>query len=133
MDKNDTKAEICELTEGSGANCVFAIGLNAGQEAAMAAVRPGEALVLVDVVPLDLNAHFSNFEMHVHEERILGRFYGSTVTRGDVPHVLDLYRAGKFKLDKMILKRSTLEHNNKFYTDWIEDDIRRGVILFDRG
>ena len=99
----------------------------------MAAARPGEALFIVDVVPVDSNAHFSNFEMHVHEERILGRFYSSTVTRGDVPRILDLYRAGKFKLDKVTLKRYTLKHNDKFHTDRIEDDIRRGVILFDRG
>ena len=98
----------------------------------MAAVRLGDAIV-VDVVPLDSNAHFLNFEMHVHEERILDRFYGSTVTRGDIPRILDLYRAGTFKLDKVILKRYTLEYNNKLYTDRIEDDIRRSVILFDRG
>ena len=128
----DTEAEIRELTSGRGADYVFeAIGLTAVQEAAMAAVRPGGALVIVGVAPLDSSARFSTFEMHVREKRILGCFYGSTVTRRDFPRILDLYRAGKLKLDELISKRYPLEQINEAYADLLEGDIRRGVILFD--
>ena len=104
------------LTGNRGADYVFeAIGLTAVQEAAFQAVRPGGALVIVGVAPIDSTARFSTFEMHVREKRILGCFYGSTDTRRDFPRILDLYQAEKIKLDELISQRYRLDQINEAF------------------
>ena len=69
--------------------------------------------------------------MHVREKRILDCFYGSTNTRRDFPRILDLYRAGKLKLDELISQRYRLDQINEAYADLLTGDARRGVIVFD--
>jgi len=128
----NSAAEVRALTGGRGADYVFeAIGLTAVQEAAFQAVRPGGALVIVGVAPIDSTARFSTFEMHVREKRILGCFYGSTDTRRDFPRILDLYQAKKIKLDELISQRYGLDQINEAYADLLKGDARRGVIVFD--
>ncbi len=128
----DVEKKIRALTGDRGADYVFeAIGLTQVQERAMQAVRPGGALVIVGVAPIDSSASFSTFEMHVREKRILGCFYGSTNTGRDFPRILDLYRAGKLKLDELISQRYRLDQINEAYADLLTGDARRGVIVFD--
>jgi S-(hydroxymethyl)glutathione dehydrogenase/alcohol dehydrogenase len=46
----------------------------------------------------------------------------------DIPRLLDLYRAGRLKLDELITREYTLDEVNQGYTDLDEGKLIRGII-----
>lgn len=48
----------------------------------------------------------------------------------DVPRLIDLYRAGRLKLDELITRRYTLSQVNEAFTALEKGEVARGVIMF---
>jgi S-(hydroxymethyl)glutathione dehydrogenase/alcohol dehydrogenase len=47
-----------------------------------------------------------------------------------MPKLIDLYLAGKLKLDELVTKFYTLEEINTAYKDLIDGKLARGIIRF---
>lgn len=124
--------EIKALTSGRGVDYAFdAVGKPAVQEAAYHAVRRGGALVVVGVAPAGSVTRYAGLDLHVHEKRIIGSFFGSTNPHYEFPRLIELYRTGKLLLDELISKRYKLTEINEAYADLLKGGHKRGVIIFD--
>ncbi len=125
----DPVKAVLDLT-GGGADYAFeAIGLINTAEQALASVHRGGMAVIIGIPP-------SGTQMKVdptvlREERILtGTSYGSARPRFDMPKLIDLYLAGKLKLDELVTKYYSLEEINTAYQDLLEGRLARGIIKF---
>lgn len=67
----------------------------------------------------------------VAEERTLkGSYLGSAVPARDIPHYIDLYRAGRLPVDKLITHRLSLDQINEGFDRLAAGEAVRQVILF---
>lgn len=64
------------------------------------------------------------------EKIVRGCSYGSVNPQRDIPLLLDLYRAGKLKLEALITRRYRLEQINEAYADLLSGELARGIIVF---
>lgn len=129
---DDTIEAIQGLTGGRGADYTFeAIGIPAVQEVALEAVRPGGTLVLVGIAPMGSATNFPGAILARQEKNVVGSYYGTANTRRDFPLILDLYMAGKLKLDELISREYALDEINLAYEAMLSGEVARGVIVFE--
>lgn len=64
------------------------------------------------------------------EKVIRGCSYGSVNPQRDIPLLLDLYRAGRLKLEELITRRYRLDEIDEAYADLLSGDLARGIIVF---
>ena len=122
---------VRDLTAGRGADFVFeAIGVPAVQEMALEMVRPGGTLVLVGIAPMGTATNFPGALLARQEKRVVGSYYGSAHPRRDFGVILDLYVAGKLKLDELISHEYALEEINAAYAAMLTGEVARGLIVF---
>jgi S-(hydroxymethyl)glutathione dehydrogenase/alcohol dehydrogenase len=76
-------------------------GSIAAIEAAIAALRPGGACVLIGMPPRGARASFDVTHMF-SSRRILGAFNGATRAHHDIPLIFELYRQGALDLDAVV-------------------------------
>ena len=126
-----TPSRIQALTGGRGVDHAFeAVGIPALQELALSALRPGGQLTLVGTAPADSHTNLPGALLTRAELTIRGSFYGSVSPRRDIPMLLDLYAAGKLKLEELVTRRYSLEQINDAYADMLSGEVARGVIVF---
>jgi S-(hydroxymethyl)glutathione dehydrogenase/alcohol dehydrogenase len=65
------------------------------------------------------------------EKVLRGSCYGSTRPRHDMPRLLDLYMAGKLKLDELVSRTYPLEGINEAFTAMKNGEVARSVMVFD--
>jgi Zn-dependent alcohol dehydrogenase len=96
----DPVAQIRELTGGRGVDYAFeVIGLPATMRQAFDVLSKRGMAVVVGVSPFTAEVSVPVMSL-VYEERVLtGSVYGSSRPRLDIPRLIDLYRAGRLKLD----------------------------------
>ncbi len=124
-------AQIQKLTEGRGADhCFESVGIPALQETAIAAVRPGGIVTLVGITPVDAGTTIYGNTVTSTERKIRGSFYGSVNPSRDFHLFLDLYQAGKLKLEELVTQRYRLDQINEAYASMLTGDVARGVIVF---
>jgi S-(hydroxymethyl)glutathione dehydrogenase/alcohol dehydrogenase len=127
----DVVDRVKGLTGGRGADCAFeAVGVPAVQERALEAVRPGGQLVLAGLSAMGTGTNLPGAVIVRQEKTIKGSYYGSVDARRDFPLFLDLYLAGKLKLDAMVSRRWRLDEINEAYQAMLSGDVARGVIVF---
>ena len=132
MYSDDTAiTQIRGLTGDRGVDHAFeSVGLPALQETAFDAIRPGGTLTLVGITPTDSLTRLPGAIITRDEKVIRGSFYGSVSPQRDFPKLLDLYAAGKLRLDELVTKRWQLEEINEAYAAMLTGEVARGVIVF---
>jgi S-(hydroxymethyl)glutathione dehydrogenase / alcohol dehydrogenase len=66
------------------------------------------------------------------QQRILtGTSFGGGHQRTDVPLLLDLYKAGTYKLDELISRRMPLGELNQAFELMLQGDVKRSVIVYE--
>ena len=127
----DPVEAVRDLTDGLGVDYAFeVIGNPKTIRQAYDMVRPAGTAVIVGMAH-----HTAEFSIPAQrfvgsEKRIIGSFYGSCQPRVDMPKLLDLYTAGKLKLDELITRHYRLEQINEAFADMEAGENARGVILF---
>jgi len=115
---------------GAGVDHVFeAVGVPALQERALERVRPGGTLTLAGLSPMGSVTNFPGAVIARQEKTIKGSYYGSVNPQRDFPMLIDLYAAGKLKLDELITRRYSLEQINEAFADMLAGKLARGVIV----
>jgi S-(hydroxymethyl)glutathione dehydrogenase / alcohol dehydrogenase len=129
--KGDTAEQIRAVTGGRGADHVFeAVGVPAVQEAALSYARPGGNLILVGLSPMGTGTNLPGAIITRQEKVIKGSYYGTVLAGRDFPMILDLYKAGKLKLDQLISKEYTLSQINEAFDEMLKGELARGVVIF---
>jgi S-(hydroxymethyl)glutathione dehydrogenase/alcohol dehydrogenase len=127
--KEDPVAKVRELT-GGGADYAFeAIGLPQAITQAFDMVRAGGEAIVVGMAPLGSEATISA-PAFLQEKVLRGCIYGSARPRFDMPRLLDLYMAGKLKLDELVSRTYPLEGINDAFEAMKNGEVARSVIAF---
>ncbi|MGZ4434514.1 MAG: zinc-binding dehydrogenase, partial [Trebonia sp.] len=121
------------LTYGVGADqALITVGV-ASEEVvsdAFAAIRKRGIVVLTAMGGLATKTvHVSGFELTAFEKRLQGALFGSGNPFDDIPRMIELYRAGKLKLDELITTKYRLDEVNRGYEDMMAGRNIRGVII----
>ncbi len=128
--KDDGVAAIQQITDG-GAEYVFEVIGNARLiEQAFNATRPGGKLIIVGVPAVTETVTFPAALFPLGEKAVLGSYYGSPRFRYDMPMILDLYMAGKLKLDELISRRLPIEQINDAFDLMERGEVARSVIQY---
>ena len=129
---DDPVATVLAWTDGLGADYAFAtVGSPKAIEQAFTMVRTGGTAVIVgmpanDQVLIPLNAHHFTYG-----RTLTGSNMGSTRLLVDIPRLVDLYKAGRLKLDELITKRYPLDEINEAIESMERGEALRNVIIFD--
>lgn len=126
---------VASLTNGQGADVtILAAGLvhNALIGEGFNSIRKAGTLVVTGVgsdkedgIP-GINA----FTLAMFEKRIQGTLYGMSSPRVAMPMLLNMYRAGKLKLDELVTRVYSLDQINSAFDDMRNGRNIRGVIHF---
>ena len=126
----DVQPRVREITKGEMADYAFeVIGNTEAIYQAFHATRRGGATVIVGVPPtgtrLDIDPDF------LHQDRVLmGCTYGSCYPRADMPKFVDLYMAGKLKLDEFVTRTFGLDEINTAFDLLDRREVARSLILY---
>ncbi len=128
----DPVAAVRDLTGGRGVDYAFeVVGASATIKSAFAMTRRGGTTVLVGAGRPDDQVTFGAMEMFVDAKSILGCVYGSADPDRDFPRLLELERAGRLELGRLITDRIDLADVNEAFRAMEAGDGARSVIVFD--
>jgi NDMA-dependent alcohol dehydrogenase len=98
--------------------------------AATAAVRKNGTVVLTGLAhPESLTVQLSGMDLTLNRKRVIGSLFGDCNPAWDITRMLDLYRAGKLKLDELVTKQYSLADINQGYDDLEAGKNIRGVVI----
>jgi S-(hydroxymethyl)glutathione dehydrogenase/alcohol dehydrogenase len=127
--EDPTKA-IKKLTGGGPDYAFECVGSGALGELAYKAIRRGGKAVIVGVARATEATAFKPMTMVFEEKTLQGSYFGSCVPRVDFPRMLQLYMAGKLKLDELITRRYRIDEAPQAFADLESGKNARGVIVF---
>ena len=125
----DVADRVRALTGGLGSDHAFvAVGSVEAIGDALAMTRRAGTVIAVGVPPMDAEFAFSPLALIMDEKTIRGTLYGSCDFAVDVPRVIDLYLAGRLKLDELISHEFPLEELGRALEQLERGDTARSVI-----
>src|SRR5207247_5540770 len=102
----DPVSAVLDLTGMRGADYAFeVIGRPEVVTQAFMAIRRGGKAVVVGVPPATAMVSVPGMLLPLAEKSLVGSLYGSAIIGVERPRLIDLYRAGKLKLDELITRR----------------------------
>ena len=130
--REDPVDRIKELTGGAGVDYAFeAIGLvEAPFVQSILCTRNRGLTVWVGHAP-DNTAVSIDAKALAYEKMVMGSLYGSARPQVEFPRLLDLYKAGKLKLDELVSRRFPLDEINTAFDVLGKGEVARSVIIFD--
>ena len=128
----DPVERIRELTGGPGVHYAFeAIGLvEAPFVQSIQCTRKRGVTVWVGHAPTDTPVTI-DARLLMPEKTIIASMYGSARPQIDFPRLLNLYKAGKLKLDELITRRFPVEEVNLAFEVLGRGEVARSVLTFD--
>jgi Zn-dependent alcohol dehydrogenase len=124
-DGAERTADAVRAATGGGVDyAVEATGRPEAARAAFLSTRPRGAAVLIGIPRADAEVTLPALDIPRLERRVLGSIYGSSRPGRDFPALLDLYRAGRLPLDRLVSRRLPLEAVDEAFAE-----MRRGAAL----
>ncbi len=129
--KGDAVAQVRALTGGRGVDYAFeVIGMPSTMRQAWDCLAKRGMAVVVGVTPMATEVAVPVMSL-VFEERVLtGSVYGSSRPRLDIPKLIDLYRAGKLKVDELLTRTYPFAEINDAYAALERGEVARSVVTF---
>ena len=126
----DPVEQVRSLTEQKGVDYAFeVIGLpKTVRQAFDSLAKRGETIVL-GVTPLETEVSIPIMPLIFEEKVIKGSVYGSSRPRIDIPKLMNLYRAGKLKLDELVTRTYSFDQINEAYAALERGEVARTVVL----
>ena len=129
--EEDAGEAVRRATGGRGADFVFeAAGSKAAIEQGLGLLARGGALVIVGMPASGVTVEVDPGTVAGVGQRILGSKMGSARLPVDIPRLVDLYHAGRLKLDELISGRYPLEGVNEAVAGVQRGEALRNVIVF---
>jgi len=129
----DAAAAVRELTGGKGADYAFVtVGSSAAMQQAFTMLAKRGTAVMVGIPPateppLSLPAG----ELALTQKTLTGGYMGSICLQVDIPGIIALYKAGRYKLDELIAGRYPFSRINEALESSKAGEALRNVVLFD--
>jgi Zn-dependent alcohol dehydrogenase len=130
----DAVAAVKDLTAGKGADYVFVtVGSSAALQQAFSMLARRGTAVMVGLPPAtDPMISLPAGEFALTEKTVTGGFMGSICLQVDIPGIIDLYQAGRYKLDELITGRYPFARINEALESSAAGEALRNLLLFDR-
>ena len=125
----DTVGAVRELLPAGVDYSFECVGHTALVRAAVDMLDWGGTCVLLGVPPATAEASFLVSGMYL-DKAILGCRYGSSQPQRDVPLYVDLYRAGRLKLDELVTRSYAIDDIKTAVHDMEAGELARGVLTF---
>ena len=120
------------LTGGEGVDYSFeAIGNTTAMADSFRALRRGGVATAVGIAPAGAKVSIDAGELVYQEKTLQGSYYGSAHFQADIPRLLQLYRAGKLPIERLISRRYRLDDVNEAFDALIAGEVARSVLVFD--
>lgn len=133
-DVDEAHAIVTDITRGAMADvCVVTTDRAEGAYVAQALSlvgKRGRVVMTAIPRPTDMTVEMSMFDLTLYEKQIRGCLFGSSNPRTDIFRMLELYRAGRLKLDELITREYCLEDLNLGYEDLVGGLNLRGLVRF---
>ncbi|MBY6540967.1 alcohol dehydrogenase catalytic domain-containing protein [Rhodococcus sp. BP-349] len=100
-------------------------------ETALAATAPGGTTVTVGLPSPDARASISPLTLVAEARTIVGSYLGSAVPERDIPTYEQMWREGRFPVEKLVSSRITLDGINRAMDELADGKAIRQVIEFD--
>jgi NDMA-dependent alcohol dehydrogenase len=129
--EGDPVEQVRELTGGAGVDYAFeVVGLPATMRQAYDSLAKRGVAMVVGITPTTAEVTIPSLSL-VYEERVLtGSLYGSAAPKTDIPRLIDLYRAGRLKLDELLTRSYPIEEINQAYDALESGETLRSVVTF---
>jgi S-(hydroxymethyl)glutathione dehydrogenase/alcohol dehydrogenase len=129
--KGDPEGAIRERTGGRGVDWAFeVIGAPKVIQQTFGCLARGGKVVVVGAPPFGSEVTLSAFAMPMEEKGIIGSFYGTPRFHYDMPRIIDLYMAGRLKLDQLVTRTFPLTDINRAMESMEKGEVARGVIAY---
>jgi S-(hydroxymethyl)glutathione dehydrogenase/alcohol dehydrogenase len=129
--KGDADSAIRDLTGGRGVDYAFeVIGSPKVIAQAFASLARGGKAVVVGAPPFGSEVTLPAFPFSMEEKSVIGSFYGTPRFHYDMPRIIDLYMAGRLKLDQLVTKKFRLDEINRSLEALEKGEVARGVIVY---
>ncbi len=125
-----TLEAVLDLSGGGVDYSFEAIGNPATIELAAGCLGRGGEAILVGMAPPEARIPFDVLTMTLQEQVIKGCWYGSVRPPADFPLLVELYRAGRLRLDPLI-KTCKLDEVNEAFQAMEAGEVARSVITYD--
>ena len=126
----DAVKKVVDMTNGGVQHSFEAVGLKITTEQAFGMLRRGGTCNVIGMIPVGQSIEIPG-HLLLSEKKLQGSLMGSNHFPVDMPRLVDMYMAGKLKLDDMISRRIKLEDINDAFTEMKTGQIARSVIVFD--
>jgi S-(hydroxymethyl)glutathione dehydrogenase/alcohol dehydrogenase len=126
----DAAKQLKKMTGGGPDYAFECVGLGALAETAYRAIRRGGKAIVVGVAKPADSVSLKPMTLVFEEKSLQGSYFGSCVPRIDFPRMLQLYMAGRLKLDELITHRYRIEEAPQAFADLESGRNARGVIVF---
>jgi S-(hydroxymethyl)glutathione dehydrogenase/alcohol dehydrogenase len=126
----DAVKAVLDLTSGGVDHSFEAVGLSKTAEQAFGMLKRGGTANIIGMIPVGQTITLQGAAF-LTEKKLQGSLMGSNHFPVDMPRLVDMYMAGKLKLDQMISRRIKLEDVNEAFTEMKTGQIARSVIVFD--
>jgi S-(hydroxymethyl)glutathione dehydrogenase/alcohol dehydrogenase len=128
--ETDAVEAVRELTRGLGADFSFeAAGRPETMRQCWELAHPGGTVVMIGLAPQSSELSLPANRVVREERRLMGSFYGSARPHIDMPMILELYMAGKLKLDELVTHRFSLDEINEAVSLLESGEAIRPVII----
>lgn len=127
----DTVQAVRDITAGIGVDYAFeVIGNPTTALQAFNCTKKGGMALVVGIAAADKTANIPLYSFPAEEKTMTGSWYGSTNPPVDFPKILNLYSAGKLKLDELVSRVFSLDQINEAFDVLQQGDVIRSVIIF---
>ena len=127
----DVAAEVRRLTDGRMAEHVFvSVGVGPAIEQGISLMGKGAETIIVGMPPSGVTTAFDPSWVAADSQRIIGSKMGSAKVPVDIPHLVNLYRGGRLKLDELVTNRYPLEEINEAIAAVKRGEALRNVVVF---
>ncbi len=121
---------VKSLRQGGADHVILSAGVGGLAEAGISMLRKGGALTIAALGdPAKYRLDLAISPLVMQNISIRGSAFGTSHIRTDLYKLLDLYRAGRLKLDELVSKTYTLDEINTGFEDLLSGQNLRGVIL----
>jgi S-(hydroxymethyl)glutathione dehydrogenase/alcohol dehydrogenase len=128
--REDPVAAIRRLTDGGADYTVVAVGHAGAMRQAYDALASGGACVVIGIPATGTELALDAYRIAGREKRLVGSCYGSASVKADFPRMVNLYMAGKLKIDQLITHRYGIDEVNEAFRALAAGEVARGLIVF---
>jgi Zn-dependent alcohol dehydrogenase len=125
-----TVEAIRELTHGGAVHVIETVGSAAVLAQAYAATRRGGTTVTVGLPDPAQELSISAVSLVTEERTLKGSYLGSCVPDRDIPRFIELYRAGRLPVQRLLTHRLSLDELNEGFDRLASGEAVRQVVVF---